>query len=122
MTTGINNPMFVTTMRPAVAVTQYRAVNAARTAQCTVQDELIGGVAPMTIDAGTQGTIIEDGIVMWAAAGAIPAGTAVTVDINGRCVASAGGEKEQGRTREAATIVDHVIQVKLAKHGAPLAP
>ena len=64
MTTGINNPMFVTTMRPAVAVTQYRAVNAARTAQCTVQDELIGGVAPMTIDAGTQGTIIEDGIVI----------------------------------------------------------
>ena len=122
MTTGINNPMFITTIRPAAAVTQYRAVNAARTAQCTVQDELIGGVANMTIDAGTQGTIVDAGIVMWAAAAAIAAGAAVTVDANARCVTCAAGEKEQGRAREAATIIDPVIQVKIAKHGAPLAP
>ena len=122
MTTGINNPMFETTIRPAAAVAQHRAVNAARTAQGTVQDEFIGGVSKMSIDAATQGTIVEDGIVMWAAAAGIAAGAAVTVDANGRCVTSGVGEKEQGRAREAATIIDHVIQVKIGKHGAPLAP
>ena len=122
MTTGINNPMFETTIRPAAAVAQHRAVNAARTAQCTVQDELIGGVSKMSIDAATQGTIVEDGIVAWEAAAAILTGAAVTTNNVGRCVTCVGGEKEQGRAREAATIVGHVIQVKLAKHGAPLAP
>lgn len=120
MTTGINNPLLVTTIRPAAAVAQYRAVNQAGTAQCTVRDELIRGVAPMTIDAGTQGTIYEEGIVAWAADGVIAANTAVTTDAAGRCSASLPGEKEQGRTREASTAVDHAIQVKLAKHGAPL--
>lgn len=120
MTTGTNSPIYQSTIRPAAAVTQYRAVKLDASAQCDTQDELIRGVAPMTIDAGTQGTIIEDGVVMWAAAAAIADDTAVTVDANGRCVTSGPGEKEQGRTLEAATVVDHIVRVKLNKHGSPL--
>lgn len=120
MTTGTDSPIFQSTIRPAAAVAQHRAVKLDGSGQCDTQDELIRGIAPMTIDAGTQGTIIEDGVAKWAAAGIIADDTAVTVDANGRCVASAGGEKEQGRTLEAATAVDHVIRVKLAKHGSPL--
>lgn len=122
MTTGVSHPLFTRTIRPAAAVAQFRAVKADGSAQCNAQDELISGVTQMSIDAGTQGTVVEDGDVQWEAAAAIAAEAAVTTDNVGRCITSGVGEKEQGRTKEAANIAGHVITVKLGKHGAPLAP
>lgn len=120
---SLNNPGLTKTFIAATAIPQYRVVKLSagdnEVALATdVADPLLGVSAePAAVAQGDRVDVTFSGICLVEASATIAKGAWLTVDAQGRVVASAAGTDERiGRALEAALATGDVISIEILKN------